>query len=197
MTIENPVRLGGLAALAAGVLLFISELVRLYIDFFDPGAYQSIFAIDGWLGVLLGVLLQLALVGLYAPRANVVGALGAVGLFIAFIGAWLTTGISFVDAFAKPSSLPEGEPEEFFGPFVRFALSFVLGWVLVGVAMFKSRAYPRSDVALLIAGTLILLLPLPLSGAVFAVALAWIGYIIFTGEITGGSGGEAPPAERV
>ena len=181
MRVEDPVRLGGLAALLAGVLLFVSELVRLYIDFFNPGTYQSIFPIDPWLGVLLGVLLQLGLVGLYVPRANVVGVLGAVGFFLAFIGAWLTTGISFVDAFAKPSSLPEGEPEEFFGPFVRFALSFVLGWLLLGVAMFRSRAYPRSDVTLLIAGVLILLLPLPLSGAVFAVALAWIGYVLFTG----------------
>src|SRR5918997_4309900 len=187
LTIENPVRLGGLAALLAGVLLFVSELVRLYIDFFDPGAYQSIFAIDPWLGVLLGVLLQLGLVGLYLPRANVVGVLGVIGFFIAFIGAWLTTGSSFVDVFTKPGLLPSGEPEEFFGPLVIFALTFVLGWVLVGVAMFRSRAYPRSAVTLLIAGVLILLLPLPLSGVVFAVTLAWIGFILFTE-----SGGEAP-----
>ena len=180
MRLDNPARLGGLAALLAGILLFVSELVRLYIDFFDPSVYQSVFIIDGYLGVLLGVLLQLGLVGLYVPRANVVGVLGAVGFFLAFIGAWLTTGVSFVDAFAKPSSLPEGEPEEFLGPFARFALSFVLGWLLIGVGMLRSLAYPRSDVTLLIAGVLILLLPLPLSGAVFAAALGWIGYILFT-----------------
>ena len=178
--IENPVRLGGLAALLAGVLLFVSELVRLYIDFFDPGAYQSIFTIDPWLGVLLGVLLQLGLVGLYVPRANVVGVLGAAGFFLAFVGVWLTTGSSFVDAFTKPGRLPSGEPEEFFGPLLLFGLTFVLGWVLVGVTMFRSRAYPRSAVILLIAGALILLLPLPLYGVIFAVALTWIGYILFT-----------------
>jgi hypothetical protein len=188
LTLENPVRLGGLAALAAGVLLFISELVRLYIDFFDPGAYQSIFAIDPWLGVLLGVLLQLGLVGLYVPRANVVGVLGAVGFFLAFVGAWLTTGSSFVDAFTKPGLFPSGEPEEFFGPLLLFGLTFVLGWVLVGVAMFRSWAYPRGAVILLVAGVLILLLPLPLYGVIFAVALVWIGYILFTeseGEVPG------------
>src|SRR3712207_505650 len=103
LTIENPRRLGGLAALLAGVLLLVSELVRLYIDFFDPGAYQSIFTIDPWLGVLLGVLLQLGLVGLYLSRANVVGVLGVIGFFVAFIGAWLTTGSSFVDVFTKRS----------------------------------------------------------------------------------------------
>ena len=188
LTIENPVRLGGLAALLAGVLLFVSELVRLYIDFFDPGAYQSIFAIDPWLGVLLGVLLQLGLVGLYVPRASVVGVLGAIGFFLAFVGAWLTTGSSFVDAFTKPGLIPSGEPEEFFGPLALFALTFVLGWVLVGVAMIRSQVYPRSAVILLIAGVLILLVPLPLSGVVFAVALAWIGYVLFSER----NGGESP-----
>jgi hypothetical protein len=183
LTIENPARLGGLAALLAGVLLFVSELVRLYIDVFNPGAYQSIFTIDPWLGVLLGVLLQLGLVGLYVPRANVLGVLGAVGFFLAFSGAWLTTGSSFVDAFTKPGRLPSGEPEEFFGPLLLFGLTFVLGWVLVGIAMFRSRAYPRSAVALLVAGALILLLPLPLYGVVFAVALAWIGYILLTESV--------------
>ena len=129
------------------------------------------------------MVLQLGLVGLYVPRANVLGVLGAVGFFLAFIGLWLTTGNSFVDAFAKPAYLPDPEePEEFFGPLLRFALSFVLGWVLVGVAMLRSRAYPRSDVALLIAGALILLLPLPLSGIIFAVALVSIGYFLLAGE---------------
>lgn len=189
LTVENPVRLGGLAALLAGVLLFVSELVRLYIDFFDPGAYQSIFTIDPWLGVLLGVLLQLGLVGLYVPRVHIVRMLGMVGFFLAFIGAWLTTGSSFVDAFTKPGRLPSGEPEEFFGPLLVFGLTFVLGWGLVGVAMFRSRAYPRSALTLLIAGVLILLLPLPLSGVIFAVGLAWIGYILFTKR----SGGREAP----
>src|SRR5918995_7139214 len=192
LTIENPARLGGLAALLAGVLLLVSELVRLYIDFFDPGAYQSIFTIDPWLGVLLGVLLQLGLVGLYVPRANVVGVLGAIGFFLAFVGAWLTTGSSFVDAFTKPGLIPSGEPEEFFGPLALFGLTFVLGWVLFGVAMLRSRVYPRSAVILLIVGVLILLLPLPLSGVIFAVASAWIGYVHFAERE-----GEAPGLMRM
>ena len=177
--LENPVRWGGLAALLSGVLIVVAELVRLYIDFFDPGAYLSISGVDPWLGILLGVLVQLGLVGLYVPRANAVGVLGAVGFFIAFIGVWLTTGVSFVDAFGKPANLPEGEAEEFVGPLVRFALSFVVGWVLFGVAALRAGVYPRVDVVLLIAGALILLLPLPLSNVIFAVALAWIGYTLF------------------
>jgi hypothetical protein len=166
----------------AGVLIVVAELVRLYVDFFDPGAFLSISGVNPWLGVLLGVLVQLGLVGLYVPRANALGALGALGFLIAFVGVWLTMGVSFVDAFGKPGDLPEGEAEEFLGPLVRFALSFVLGWVLFGVAALRARVYPRATVVLLIAGALILLLPLPLGGVVFGGALAWIGYVLFTGS---------------
>ncbi len=187
--LENPMQWGGLAALLAGMLIVVAELVRLYVDFFDPGAYLSISGVDPWLGVLLGVLVQLGLVGLYVPRANVVGVLGAVGFFIAFIGVWLTTGVSFVDAFGKPGDLPEGEPEEFVGPLVRFALSFVVGWVLFGVAALRAGVYPRSATMLLIAGALILLLPLPLSNVIFAVALTWVGYTLFS---TGGQEAAQP-----
>ena len=52
----------------------------------------------------------------------------------------------------------------------------------VGVATHKARLYPRVSAMLLIAGALILLLPLPLGGIVFAAALAWMGYVLFTGR---------------
>ena len=183
MRVENAERLGGLAALLAGVLLIISELLGFLPSGFLPlGLSGYELAISGWLGingylgVLLAVLLQLGLVGLYVPNARAAGVLGAVGFFMAFIGSRLAIGPSFID--------PIIEPSLFLGPL----MIFVVGWVLVGVAMFRSRAYPRSGVALLIVGALVLLLPLPLSGAVFAVALAWVGYIIFAGQ----GGREAP-----
>ncbi len=72
-----------------------------------------------------------------------------------------------------------------------FAPGFVLGWVLFGVATLRARVYPRASAMLLIAGALILLLPLPLGGIVFAGALAWMGYVLFTGR-----GEEAPQFTR-
>ena len=183
MRIENPMRLGGLAALLAGLLLLISQLLNLYLCYLDPGALRSILPIDSWLGLLLVVLVQLGLAGLYAPQVKTAGALGAVGLFIAFVGAWLTMGNSFISPVVRQAALPDmGEPEEFFGPLALFGLTFVLGWVLFGVATFRAGVYPRPAVALLIAGALILLLPLPLSDVVFAVAVAWMGYVLLTGR---------------
>lgn len=193
---ERPVRWGGLAALLAGVLLVVSELLRLYIDLVDPELYRSIFVFNGVLGLLLSVLVQLGLVGLYARQAGAVGTLGLVGFVLAFVGVNLSMGASFVDAFAKPVVWPWEDPEYFertVASLAIFAPGFVLGWVLLGVATLRARIYPRAAAMLLIAGALILLLPLPLSGIIFAVAVAWIGYVLFTGR-----GEEAPqPTTRV
>ena len=84
--------------------------------------------------------------------------------------------------FAKPINVPVGEPEEFWGPLAIFGLTFALGWVLFGVATLRAGVYPRATAALLIAGALILLFPLPFSGVIFAVALGWMGYALFTGS---------------
>ena len=185
MELERPVRWGGLAALLAGVLLVVSELLRLYIDLVDPNLYGSIFVFNGVLGLLLSVLVQLGLVGLYARQAGVAGTLGLVAFVLAFIGVNLSMGASFVDAFAKPVVWPWEDPEYFertVAALAIFAPGFVLGWVLFGVATHKARVYPRASAMLLIAGALILLLPLPLGGLVFAAALAWMGYVLFTGR---------------
>src|SRR5918997_1398636 len=183
MKLERPARWGGLAALLAGVLLVVSELLRLYIDLVDPGLYRSVFGFDGILGLLLAVLVQLGLVGLYARQAGVVGTLGLVGFVLAFVGVHLSMGASFVDAFVKPVVWPWEDPEYFertVASFAIFAPGFVLGWVLFGVATLRAGVYPRAAAMLLIAGALILLLPLSLSGVIFAVAVAWMGYVLFT-----------------
>lgn len=185
MKLERPVRWGGLAALLAGVLLVVSEILRLYIDLVDPDFYRSVFVFDGVLALLLVVLVQLGLVGLYARQAGSAGTLGLVGFVLAFIGVQLSMGSSFVDAFAKPVVWPWEDPEYFertIAALAIFAPGFVLGWVLLGVATLRARVYPRASAMLLIAGTLILLLPLPLGGVIFAAAVAWMGYVLFTGR---------------
>jgi hypothetical protein len=181
MRLENPARLGGLAALLAGVLLVISDLLQLYVRSIDPGLFRSILGLDGLLSVLLAVLMQIGLVGLYAPRARILGVLGMVGFVLTTLGVRLTMGASFVFAFIKPIVGPL-DPEFFEEPVVsmaRFALTFVLGWLLLAVAMIRTDAYPRIATALLIVGALILILPLPLSSVIFAVALAWLGFSLF------------------
>ena len=186
MFLKDPVRLGGFAAILAGALLVVSDLLRLYItNVADADTVQDIFFVDGWVGVLLAVVVQLGLVGLYAPRSKAVGTLGVIGLVVAFIGIMLTMGASFTFPFNRPIVWPwetEEYGEEPLGAILVLGLSFVLGCMLLGVGMLRARVYSRAAVALFIVGALILLTPLALNDVIFAVALAWLGYEIFAGR---------------
>ncbi len=183
MWLENPIRWGGLAALVAGVLLLISQLLRLYVDLLDPAFFGAFIILDGWIGVLLAVIMQLGLVGLYAPRAKAMGPLGLIGFVLASAGTQLAMGASFIFAFVRPVVWPWEDPEYFertITSLAQFGLSFVLGCLLLGVAALRAGVYPRTANMLLIAGTLILLIPLPLSDIIFALTMAWLGYVLFT-----------------
>ena len=64
-----------------------------------------------------------------------------------------------------------------------FILSFLLaglGWLVFGVATLRARVYPRWAAILLIVGAVLSFTPLPLSGMVLSVAVAWLGFILFT-----------------
>lgn len=183
MRVENPVRLGGFAAILAGILLVVSDLLRLYIvNLAGTAVLDSIFFVEGWVSVLLAVVVQLGLVGLYAPYARAAGILGLIGLILASVGIELTMGSSVAVPFDRPTVWP-WETEEYWeeplAAILVLGLSFVLGCVLLGIAMLRARVYPRAAVALFIVGALILLTPLALSDVIFAVALVWLGYAIY------------------
>lgn len=183
MWLENPARWGGLAALIAGVLLLVSQLLRLYVDFLDPAFFGRVNVLDAWVAVLLAVIMQLGLVGLYAPHAKAMGPLGLLGFVLASAGVQLVMGASFIFAFVRPVVWPWEDPEYFektIGSLAQFGLSFVLGWVLLSVAALRARTYPRTANMLLIAGALILLIPLPLSDLIFALTVAWLGYVLYS-----------------
>ncbi len=185
---ENPVWWGGLAAFVAGLLVVLSDLLRIYIELIDPGAFMGMnisiaggFGIDGTLGVLLAAMMQLGLVGLYASRAKALGVLGVIGLFLATIGVQLSMGSSFVFAFIRSIVWPWETVEYFeepFGSVAVFGLGFVLGCVLLGVAMLRGNSYPRVAASLFIAGALVLIFPLPLDDVIFGGSMAWLGYIL-------------------
>jgi hypothetical protein len=188
MRLESPVQWGGLAALLAGVLLILSDLLRLYIDLVDPGLFAEMslggalgFGIDGSLGLILAVLMQLGIVGLYTFRAKAAGILGLIGLVLATFGVQLSMGSSFVFPFIRAIVWPWETREYFeepFGAVLVLGLGFVLGCILMGVAMLRANVYSTVAAAFFIVGALILLLPLPLDDVIFGGALAWLGYTL-------------------
>ena len=111
MSSSSLVRLGGLAAVVAAVLLLSAEIIDAYnIDAYqtaelnreflttDTHAFQSALRL-----VALGLLLPLGLVGLYARQSEeAAGPLGLVAFVVAFAGTVLVSGFVWVDTFVAP-----------------------------------------------------------------------------------------------
>jgi hypothetical protein len=68
---------------------------------------------------------------------------------------------------------------------VAYTMSFALGaagWLLFGVVSLRTRVYPRAASAVLVIGAALTFTPLPFSGVVFEVAVAWLGFVLLSGK---------------
>jgi hypothetical protein len=187
MSSSELIRWSGLAAVAGGVSLAIAEVVALSFFGYDFSrtATTGTYALYSVLVMITGVLLPLGLVGLYVRQLEASGPLGLVGFVVAFIGTVLVAGFFWSSAFVAPilaveapqllavSSLPG---------FFRSFIVFGLGWLLFGVATLRAGVYPRGAVVLLIVGAVLIVIRLPLISVVLDAAVAWMGYVLFTGR---------------
>ena len=192
MSSSDLIRWAGLAAILAGVLLVVADLLNLAIGFdedepFSATATTGIYAFQSWANLLAAVLLLIGLVGLYARQSEAAGLLGLAGFLVAFLGTALVTGLLWASLFIVPTlavEVPafldqvEGPPPGFFLSFITFAV----GWLLFGIATLLARVYPRIPTILLMIGAVIAVLPLPFTGIVLAIAVAWLGFALFTGR---------------
>ena len=198
MSSSSLVRLGGLAAVVAAVLLLTAGIIDAYnIDAYQTAELNREFLTtathafeSALLLIALGVLLPLGLVGLYARQSATAGLLGLVGFVVAFAGTMLVSGFVWVDTFVAPELATSAPRLIESGPPPGRALSFLvfgIGWALFGLASLVGRVYPRSASALLIVGAVIstilslTLLPVPLGGLPFLAAVAWLGVALLTG----------------
>ena len=192
MSSSNLIRWAGLAAILAGVLLVVADLLNLAIGFdddepFSETATTDIYAFQSVVNLLAAVLLLIGLVGLYARQSEAAGLLGLAGFLVALLGTALVTGLLWASLFIVPTlavEVPafldqvEGPPPGFFLTFITFAV----GWLLFGIATLLARVYPRIPTILLMIGAVIAVLPLPFTGIVLAIAVAWLGFALFTGS---------------
>jgi hypothetical protein len=188
MSSSDLIRWGGLAALVGGVLFVVAELLilpTLNVETLSETATTASFAIQQWAYLLGVVFVLLGLLALYVRQSEAAGALGLIGFLVAFFGTVLAAGFFWASAFIAPALadvapefLDEGPPPGFF----LTAIAFVLGWLLFAVGTLRARIFPRAAAILLIVGAVAIVVPLPFTFVVFAVAVAWLGFALFTGR---------------
>jgi hypothetical protein len=187
MSSSDLIRWSGLVTIAAGALLAVAALLDLTYFGSEP-RFSEVVQTGSYLFqqvlYLLGVMLLLVgLVGLYARHSQAAGALGLVGFLAAFAGTVLVAGFLWASTFIAPALAAEapefldaGAPPGLFLTFTTFAV----GWLLFGIATLRARVYPRWAAILLIVGAVIVILPLPFTTIVISVAVAWLGFHLFT-----------------
>jgi hypothetical protein len=197
MSTKKLIRWSGLAGVASGLLAILTEVV-LWAVFGD----QSTVAAAGsglWIAMVMlsflgGYLSIIALVGLYARQAAESGGLGLIGFVLALLGICFIIGFVWTGAFIVPS-LAKAAPESLqalaaaptgtfsVGTLAAF-LFFALGLALFGLALVRVRIVPAAAGWLLVAGAILNLLlnlaSLPLTGVVYALALIWLGWWLWT-----------------
>ena len=171
MSSSKLIRWGGLAAVVAGALFIIVDLITLFI-FFEQSPMEG-FSGFGLLfrsasAQVAGALLLLGLVGLYARQSEATGIPGLISFLVAFLGTVLAQSLVWANLLAG------------------------LGWALFGVSCLRADIYPRIAAVLLIVGALItglvgtLISGRPSSILVYIgadiilnVAVAWLGFSLF------------------
>jgi hypothetical protein len=178
MSSSNLIRWGGLAALVAGVLFVLVNLITLFAFFegLGGGAASPGLLLRSAVAPVSGVLLLLGLVGLYVNQLEATGVPGLISFLAAFSGTVLAQS---------------------FPPVVLLAS---LGWALFGVSCLRAGVYPHMAAVLLIIGAVgtgaIRTLTSAGPGSVLLyvgadvilnVAIAWLGFSLFTRRGEGAS----------
>lgn len=202
---STAVRWGGLAAVA-GPLLVLSANVygRWVTETYGSTPEATIEAVTtsasmafGAVRLLGGLLLVFGLVALYAYQVEASGRLGLLGFVLSMIGTVLLTAIAWLGAFVDPalaSQAPEfyvaargGEIGGTVGTILGVGvlapiLVQALGWTVFGIATYRARVFPRWLAVGLVVGALLLALPVQGIPVVFQLAVASMGFFLFTGR---------------
>ena len=204
MSHETLDRLSGLALMGAFVLSLTGGLLHPIVGHESHSATSIAhpgFPVAHLLVFLGGALLLAGLPGLYARIAPRAGILGLAGFTLYFLAsATIVQGFAAYEAFVAPvlASDPATsgvlEPDGALASSAPFALlqglggvALMVGMLLLGISIVRSRVFPAWTGALLAAAPVLLLLPVPetpiLTGLLIeaprGLAVAAIGYALF------------------
>jgi hypothetical protein len=195
LSTSNLIRWSGLANVAGGVLLVVSDFLELPLLGYGLGAaaITDTYALVNMMVLIGTVLLLMGLVGLYVGQSEPAGVLGLVGFLVSFIGNTLVAGAVWQATFVVPvlaQAIPEFLSAEPAGRLAMgYSLSYALagiGVILFGMATFRARVYPRAAAVLLMIGVVPVaawnFLPLPMPDTILGTAVAWLGLLLFWGR---------------
>lgn len=195
MSSSKLIRWSGLAALVGSVLLVAldgMEFALLGGQLESVAAATSALIIVRVSLIVVIVLTLLGLVGLYAHQAEQAGTLGLIAFLVAFTGTVMVAGVQWSAVFIGPwlaevaPEILDTEPSGMLAAgFILSLVLLALGWLLFGLASLRARVLPRGAAILLMVGSVIfivvLFLEFPGYDVVFGVALAWMGYALWSG----------------
>lgn len=198
MSKADHIRWSGLSLLGAGILVAVGSLMH------PDESVEGAMATPSWstahvILVLSLLLLFFGLTGLYGRLAGT-GISSLAGYVLAVTSSMLFLGITFVEAWIAPAvvaSGPEGAALMAMGGpimsgqlgmvLMAAALAYSLGWLLLGLAVWKEGSLPKWAGLLMIGGGLLMphSPPLPLIifqvGAVLIGAAAiWLGWTMWS-----------------
>ncbi len=162
-------RISGQACIAGGLLTSLWFIVHPFDMGYPFGADGSSIVTRSWtLEMLAGLLgfsgIALGLPGLYARTADRTGLTGLLGYLLAMVGTLLFFGLWFTDAFYVPffaqrmpelfarEALPLYQQGALLAAAPPAALTFLLGFILLPVALVRTRFLPASAAVLLVVG---------------------------------------------
>jgi len=200
MTRDSLLRLGGLAAMAAGVLFVVIQ--PLHPSETLASVTTSTWALVHYATLAMTVLFVAGIAGVYARQVEETGWLGFAGFALLALGLAITAGFAFVEAFIQPL-LAEREPEFVIGLlaivsgsertmdmgllpalWVASSIFFPAGCLVFGVAVMRAGVLSRWAAGVFAFGLplaviVVSLLPFDLHrwGAVpIGIGLAWLGF---------------------
>ena len=203
MSTSTVIRWAGLAAVVAGALTIVTQLIH---PANDPSSVATgSWAIAHYLFLGYFVFFMLGITGIYARQVEETGLLGLVGFLLLFVGLALSTPLVFLEAAILPVLAAEAPQfvEGFFGMlggsvgeislgdleavFPLILLLYIVGALLFGIATIRAGVLPRWAAILFLVGVVSVLLAFligdlgaRISGVALGLGLAWLGYALWT-----------------